>query len=73
MAFKKPIEIGIEECCLKIVSKKGLKKFWCSFGFHVGAASSRDKNSTVLLKPGQDAPPTNILSPVFGEPRKLRH
>ncbi len=27
---KKPMEIGTEECCLKIGLKKGLQKFWCS-------------------------------------------
>jgi len=27
---KKPVKIGMEGCCLKIGSKKGLKKFWCS-------------------------------------------
>ncbi len=30
---KKPIKIGIEECCLKIGAKKCLKKFWCSYFF----------------------------------------
>jgi len=29
--FKKPVQIGTGECCLKNGSKKGLQKFWCSW------------------------------------------
>jgi hypothetical protein len=47
---KKPIEIGTEECCLKIWSKKGLQKFWCSCQSCVGGMTWGIKRAPVNLR-----------------------